>query len=175
MSSSVWTTRLSTTDDYVDLIDQVRSETEATYGTVPAFPMGTPFVYWEQYVTLNELTLFNVALSLVALFIVSTINFAVAQPPHQPMRRTLRVALQCALIMSFSILVVVVMVAGSLNVTGIQLNSISVLSLLTTVGMGNEFSSLIVLSFMAASGTNDLRVEEALHHMFIPILCGFVS
>jgi patched 2 protein len=175
MSSSVWTTRLSTTEDYVDLIDQVRFETEATYGTVPAFPMGTPFVFWEQYVTLNELTLFNVLLSIVALFIVSTINFAVAQPPHQPVSRTVRVALQCALIMCFSILVVVVMVAGSLNVTGIHLNSISMLSLLTTVGMGNEFTAHIVLSFIAASGTNDLRVEEALQHMFVPILGGFIS
>jgi hypothetical protein len=175
IASSVWTTRLSETDDYLDLIEQVRDETEESYEETPAFPMGTPFVFWEQYVTLTELTVMNIALSITALFVISVVNFSIVQPPHNPLMSTLRVAIQCALIMCFSVLLVVVMVAGSLNITGINLNSISMLSLLTTVGIGNEFTSHITLSFMAASGSNNLRVEEAIHHMFMPLLGGFIS
>ncbi|KAJ8772723.1 hypothetical protein K2173_027900 [Erythroxylum novogranatense] len=121
------------------------------------FPYSVFYMFFEQYLDIWKTALINLAIAIGAVFVVCLI-------------------ITCSLWSSAIILLVLVMIVvdmmGVMAILGIQLNAISVVNLVMSVGIAVEFCVHITHAFMVSSGTRDERVKDALGTMGASVLSG---
>eukprot|EP00069_Balaena_mysticetus_P008609 bmy_19784T0 len=147
---------LQKTADFVETIEGARAAcAEAGRAGVRAYPSGSPFLFWEQYLGLRRCFLLAVCILLVCTFLV------------------------CALLLlnpwaaSLIVLVLAVMTVelfGIMGFLGIKLSAIPVVILVASVGIGVEFTG-----FLTSQGSRNLRAARALEHTLAPVTDGAVS
>ncbi|XP_004699534.2 protein patched homolog 2 isoform X1 [Echinops telfairi] len=152
---------LQETADFVEAIEGARAAcAEAGRAGVRAYPSGSPFLFWEQYLGLRHYFLLAVCILLLCTFLV------------------------CALLLlspwtaSLVVLVLTMMTVelfGIMGFLGIKLSAIPVVILVASVGIGVEFTVHVALGFLTTQGSRDLRAARALEHMFAPVTDGAVS
>ncbi|ELK26046.1 Protein patched like protein 2 [Myotis davidii] len=152
---------LQKTEDFVEAIEGARAAcAEAGQAGVRAYPSGSPFLFWEQYLGLRRCFLLAVCILLVCTFLV------------------------CALLLlnpwtaGLIVLVLAVMTVelfGIMGFLGIKLSAIPVVILVASVGIGVEFTVHVALGFLTAQGSRNLRAARALEHTFAPVTDGAVS
>nr|XP_036302248.1 protein patched homolog 2 isoform X6 [Pipistrellus kuhlii] len=152
---------LQKTEDFVEAIEGARAAcAEAGRAGVRAYPSGSPFLFWEQYLGLRRCFLLAVCILLVCTFLV------------------------CALLLlnpwtaGLIVLVLAVMTVelfGIMGFLGIKLSAIPVVILVASVGIGVEFTVHVALGFLATQGSRNLRAARALEHTFAPVTDGAVS
>lgn len=80
---------------------------------------------------------------------------------------------------AFSVLLIVVIMtielAGFLGWTGIKLNPVSAVTLITAVGIGVEFTVHVVLAYLTSLGTRRDRTAHAVDRVFVPVIHGAFS
>ncbi|XP_037683316.1 protein patched homolog 2 isoform X2 [Choloepus didactylus] len=152
---------LQKTADFVEAIEGAREAcTEAGRAGVRAYPSGSPFLFWEQYLGLRRCFLLAVCILLVCTFLV------------------------CALLLlnpwtaGFIVLVLAMMTVelfGIMGFLGIKLSAIPVVILVASVGIGVEFTVHVALGFLTVQGSRNLRAARALEHTFAPVTDGAIS
>ncbi|KAJ6796269.1 Niemann-Pick C1 protein-like isoform X3 [Iris pallida] len=121
------------------------------------FPYSVFYIFFEQYLTIWRTALISICISLGAVFIVSLV-------------------LTCSLWTSAIIFIVLVMIVidmmGVMAILGIQLNAVSVVNLVMSVGISVEFCVHITHSFMVSSGDRGTRAKTALITMGASVFSG---
>ncbi|KAK9109481.1 hypothetical protein Sjap_017541 [Stephania japonica] len=114
---------------------------------IDIFPYAMFYIFFEQYMDIWKTTLVNVVIALGAVFTVSLI-------------------ITCSLWSSAIILLVLAMVVvdlmGVMAILNIQLNAISVVNLVMSIGIAIEFCVHIIYAFLASTGDRENRMREAL-------------
>ncbi|XP_039740162.1 protein patched homolog 2 isoform X3 [Pteropus medius] len=152
---------LQKTADFVEAIEGARAAcAEAGRAGVRAYPSGSPFLFWEQYLGLRRCFLLAVCILLVCTFLV------------------------CALLLlnpwtaGLIVLVLAMMTVelfGIMGFLGIKLSAIPVVILVASVGIGVEFTVHVALAFLTSQGSRNLRAAQALEHTFAPVKDGGIS
>ncbi|XP_070621434.1 NPC1-like intracellular cholesterol transporter 1 [Erythrolamprus reginae] len=131
-------------------------------GTDPnfqVFPYTITYVFYEQYLTITTVGLINLALCLVPTFIVCYI--------------LLGLDLRSAVINLLTIIMIIVDTVGAMNLWGIPFNAVSLINLVTAVGISVEFVSHITLSFAISKKPTKLeRSREATINMGSSVFSG---
>ncbi|KAJ9186340.1 hypothetical protein P3X46_001921 [Hevea brasiliensis] len=121
------------------------------------FPYSVFYMFFEQYLDIWKTALINLAIAIGAVFVVCLV-------------------ITCSLWSSAIILLVLAMIVvdlmGVMAILDIQLNAVSVVNLVMSVGIAVEFCVHITFAFSVSSGDRDQRVEEALGTMGASVFSG---
>ncbi|TRY56091.1 hypothetical protein DNTS_007815 [Danionella cerebrum] len=119
------------------------------------------FIYHDQYTVIGQITLQTVAVSTVVMLFIALVLIP------NPL---------CALWVAFAIASVILGVTGFMALFEINLDSISMINLVISIGFSVDFSAHISYSFVSSAkvDVND-RVVEALGHLGYPIVQGALS
>ncbi|XP_059471270.1 protein patched [Neocloeon triangulifer] len=124
---------------------------------LPNYPIGIPFMFWEQYLGLRQ----SLAVALVvALAAVSITILALLLNPWMVLLVAITLA-SCAL-----------QVLGMLGAFGIPLSAVTGVITVLGVGIAAQPCLHISLSFLTAIGNRNRRVRLSLEHMMAPVIHG---
>ncbi|XP_015464268.3 patched domain-containing protein 3 [Astyanax mexicanus] len=119
------------------------------------------FIYYDQYTVIASNTIQTVSVATVVMLAISLI--LIPNPV-------------CALWVAFAIVSVIVGVAGFMALLGINLDSISMINLVISIGFSVDFSAHISYTFVSSTKASvDEKVVDALSHLGYPILQGALS
>nr|XP_033806203.1 NPC1-like intracellular cholesterol transporter 1 isoform X2 [Geotrypetes seraphini] len=131
-------------------------------GTDPnftVFPYSITYVYYEQYLTIVNEGLFNLSLCLIPTFVVCCI--------------LLGMDLRSGLINLITIIMIIVDTVGIMTLWGIDYNAVSLINLVTAVGISVEFVSHLTRSFaMSTKPSKVKRAKEATVYMGSAVFAG---
>ncbi|XP_024894322.1 NPC intracellular cholesterol transporter 1 isoform X4 [Pteropus alecto] len=159
-------TVLQTSADFIDAMRKARliaaniTKTMSQEGSNHhVFPYSVFYVFYEQYLTIIDDTIFNLCVSLGAIFLVTVV--------------LLGCELWSAVIMCVTIAMILVDMFGIMWLWGISLNAVSLVNLVMSCGISVEFCSHITRAFtVSAKGSRVERAEEALSHMGSSVFSG---
>ncbi|XP_068949243.1 protein patched homolog 2-like [Petaurus breviceps papuanus] len=152
---------LRQTADFVEAIEGARAACEeAAQAGIRAYPSGSPFLFWEQYLGLRRCFLLAVCVLLACTFVVCAL---------------LLLSPWTAGLIVLVLAMMTVELFGIMGFLGIKLSAIPVVILVASVGIGVEFTAHVALGFLTATGSRDVRSAQALEHMFAPVMDGAVS
>lgn len=159
-------TVLKTSADYIDAMKKAQliasniTETMNSKGSnYRVFPYSVFYVFYEQYLTIIDDTIFNLSVSLGSIFLVTLV--------------VLGCELWSAVIMCVTIAMILVNMFGVMWLWGISLNAVSLVNLVMSCGISVEFCSHITRAFtMSTKGSRVSRAEEALAHMGSSVFSG---
>ncbi|XP_010585114.1 NPC intracellular cholesterol transporter 1 isoform X1 [Loxodonta africana] len=159
-------TVLQTSADFIDAMKKARliasniTETMGRKGSnYRVFPYSVFYVFYEQYLTIIDDTIFNLGVSLGAVFLVTFV--------------LLGCELWSAVIMCVTIAMILVNMFGVMWLWGISLNAVSLVNLVMSCGISVEFCSHITRAFtVSTKGSRVSRAEEALSHMGSSVFSG---
>ncbi|XP_033623221.1 protein patched homolog 2 isoform X4 [Fukomys damarensis] len=152
---------LQETADFVEAIEGARAAcAEAGQAGVRAYPSGSPFLFWEQYLGLRRCFLLAVCILLVCTFLVCAL---------------LLLSPWTAVLIVLVLAMMTVELFGVMGFLGIKLSAIPVVILVASVGIGVEFTVHVALGFLTTQGSRNLRAAYALEHTFAPVTDGAVS
>ncbi|XP_013013519.2 protein patched homolog 2 isoform X2 [Cavia porcellus] len=152
---------LQETADFMEAIEGARAAcAEASQAGVHAYPSGSPFLFWEQYLGLRRCFLLAVCVLLVCTFLVCAL---------------LLLSPWTAALIVVVLAMVTVELFGVMGFLGIKLSAIPVVILVASVGIGVEFTVHVAQGFLTSQGSRNLRVAQALEHTFAPVTDGAVS
>ncbi|XP_019417010.1 PREDICTED: Niemann-Pick C1 protein-like isoform X1 [Lupinus angustifolius] len=124
---------------------------------IEIFPYSVFYMFFEQYLNIWKTALVNIAIAIGAVFIVCLV-------------------ITCSLWSSSIILLVLVMIVvdlmGVMAILNIQLNAVSVVNLVMSVGIAVEFCVHMTHSFTVTSGDKDQRMKHALGTMGASVFSG---
>ncbi|CAH8338602.1 unnamed protein product [Eruca vesicaria subsp. sativa] len=152
-------TPLNTQGDYVNSLRAARefSSRVSNLLKIEIFPYSVFYIFFEQYLNIWTVALTNLAIAIGAIFVV------------------------CLLITSSAwssaiiVLVLVMILAdlmGVMVVLGIQLNAVSVVNLIMSIGIAVEFCVHISHAFLMSNGNREQRAREALGTMGASVFSG---
>ena len=119
------------------------------------------FIFYDQYVAVWPNTRQNLLIATAAMFVVSLLLI-----PHPV----------CSLWVTFSIVSISTGVIGYMTWWGVNLDSISMISIIICIGFCVDFSAHITYAFVLAEGkTGNQRMRNALHALGYPIAQGALS
>uniref|UniRef100_A0A8C6H620 Patched 2 n=1 Tax=Mus spicilegus TaxID=10103 RepID=A0A8C6H620_MUSSI len=152
---------LQKTADFVEAIEGARAAcTEAGQAGVHAYPSGSPFLFWEQYLGLRRCFLLAVCILLVCTFLVCAL---------------LLLSPWTAGLIVLVLAMMTVELFGIMGFLGIKLSAIPVVILVASIGIGVEFTVHVALAFLTSHGSRNLRAASALEQTFAPVTDGAVS
>uniref|UniRef100_A0A670Y8Z2 NPC intracellular cholesterol transporter 1 n=1 Tax=Pseudonaja textilis TaxID=8673 RepID=A0A670Y8Z2_PSETE len=159
-------TVLNTSADFIDALKKARiianNITEAMVHkekNAEVFPYSLFYVFYEQYLTIVDDTIFNLGISLGSIFIVSMV--------------LLGFDVWSAVIVSFTIAMILVNMFGVMWLWGISLNAVSLVNLVMSCGISVEFCSHVTRAFaISTKATRVERAEEALSQMGSSVFSG---
>ncbi|XP_032085519.1 NPC1-like intracellular cholesterol transporter 1 [Thamnophis elegans] len=145
---------------------QLAADITATMREIPGtdpnfqvFPYTITYVFYEQYLMITTVGLINLALCLVPTFAVCYI--------------LLGLDLRSAFINLLTIIMIIVDTVGAMNLWGISYNAVSLINLVTAVGISVEFVSHITFSFAISKKPTKLeRSREATINMGSAVFAG---
>ncbi|XP_075511720.1 uncharacterized protein LOC142547346 [Primulina tabacum] len=124
---------------------------------IDIFPYAVFYMFFEQYLNIWKTALINLAIAIGAVFVVCLV-------------------ITCSLWTSAIILIVLAMIVvdmmGVMAILNIQLNAVSVVNLVMSVGIAVEFCVHITHAFLVTSGDRNQRMQEALTTMGASVFSG---
>ncbi|CAA3010182.1 Niemann-Pick C1 -like [Olea europaea subsp. europaea] len=124
---------------------------------IEVFPYAVFYMFFEQYLSIWKTALINLAIATGAVFIVCLV-------------------ITCSFWTSAIILLVLIMIVvdimGVMAILNIQLNAVSVVNLIMSVGIAVEFCVHITHAFLVSSGDRNQRMKEALTTMGASVFSG---
>ncbi|KAM4122351.1 hypothetical protein ACB094_01G077000 [Castanea mollissima] len=146
----------------VDYVNSMRAAREFSSKVsdslkIEVFPYSVFYMFFEQYLDIWRTALINLAIAIGAVFIVCLI-------------------ITCSFWSSAIILLVLAMIVvdlmGVMAILEIQLNAVSVVNLVMSVGIAVEFCVHVTHAFSVSSGDKDQRTKEALGTMGASVFSG---
>ncbi|CAA2984524.1 Niemann-Pick C1 -like [Olea europaea subsp. europaea] len=124
---------------------------------IEMFPYAVFYMFFEQYLNIWKTALINLAIATGAVFIVCLV-------------------ITCSFWTSAIILLVMIMIVvdimGVMAILKIQLNAVSVVNLIMSVGIAVEFCVHITHAFLVSNGDRNQRMKEALTTMGASVFSG---
>ncbi|XP_054719503.1 NPC intracellular cholesterol transporter 1-like [Uloborus diversus] len=161
-------TILKTSDDYTEALrwarkiaDNITLTIKSTNVSDPVevFPYSVFYVFYEQYLTVSGDAVRNIVISIVDIFLVTVVLMGLD--------------FHSAIIMVFTILMILFDLMGLMYFWDISLNAVSLVNLVMAVGISVEFCSHIIRSFAFDSeGSKVDRARNAVAHMGSSVLSG---
>ncbi|KAD5960225.1 hypothetical protein E3N88_11697 [Mikania micrantha] len=139
----------------VDFVNSMRAAREFSTRVsnslkIEVFPYSVFYMFFEQYLDIWKTALINLAIAIGAVFVVCLV-------------------ITCSIWSSGIIVLVLVMILvdllGVMAILDIQLNAVSVVNLVMSVGISVEFCVHITHAFLVSSGDRDQRTKESLATM----------
>ncbi|KAE9603500.1 putative protein patched/dispatched [Lupinus albus] len=124
---------------------------------IEIFPYSVFYMFFEQYLNIWKTALVNLAIAIGAVFIVCLVITS---------------SFWSSTIILLVLVMIVVDLMGVMAILKIQLNAISVVNLVMSVGIAVEFCVHMTHSFTVTSGGKDRRVKEALGTMGASVFSG---
>ncbi|CAH1435314.1 unnamed protein product [Lactuca virosa] len=146
----------------VDFVNSMRAAREFSSRVsdslnIEVFPYSVFYMFFEQYLDIWKTALISLAIAIGAVFVVCLV-------------------ITCSLWSSSIIVLVLVMILvdmlGVMAILNIQLNAVSVVNLVMSVGIAVEFCVHITHAFLVSSGDRDQRTKEALGTMGASVFSG---
>ena len=172
------------TSDFENLIDNIRGILESYEDDgIDSYPIGAPFLFWEQYINLRRNVGLACGLILVACFIATSIFL---------------MDLWSAVLLVFMLMLIATEVFGVTGFLEIRFSSIPGIMIIASVGVAVEFTAPMTFYFLKASpepGEKELsffginmpsfiahwfvsrneRMHKALEHRFTPVFNGSIT
>ncbi|XP_053575429.1 NPC1-like intracellular cholesterol transporter 1 [Bombina bombina] len=140
-------------------ITETLREVPGTDPEFTVFPYTITYVFYEQYLTIVNEGLFTIAVCLVPTFVVCCI--------------LLGMDLRSGLINLITILMIIVDTVGVMTLWGIDYNAVSLINLVTAIGISVEFVSHLTRSFaISCKSTKVKRAKEATIYMGSAVFAG---
>ncbi|XP_022140528.1 Niemann-Pick C1 protein [Momordica charantia] len=121
------------------------------------FPYSVFYIFFEQYLDIWKIALINIAVALGAVFVVSLVITS---------------CLWSSGIIILVLAMIIIDLMGIMAILNIQLNAVSVVNLLMSIGIAVEFCVHIVHAFLVSSGDRSQRAREALGTMGASVFSG---
>uniref|UniRef100_A0A6J0SY82 NPC intracellular cholesterol transporter 1 n=1 Tax=Pogona vitticeps TaxID=103695 RepID=A0A6J0SY82_9SAUR len=159
-------TVLKNSTDFIDAMKKARmiadniTESMGTKGrNYRVFPYSVFYVFYEQYLTIVDDTIFNLSISLGSIFLVTMV--------------LLGFEIWAAVVVSLTIAMILINMFGVMWLWGISLNAVSLVNLVVSCGISVEFCSHVTRAFtISTKATRTERAEEALSHMGSSVFSG---
>ncbi|XP_058098545.1 uncharacterized protein LOC131243314 isoform X2 [Magnolia sinica] len=152
-------TPLNKQSDYVNSMRAAREFSSKVSHSlkIDIFPYSVFYIFFEQYLDIWRTALINIAIALGAVFIVCLV-------------------ITCSLWSSAIIIMVLAMIVvdlmGVMAILDIQLNAVSVVNLVMSIGIAVEFCVHITHAFSVSNGDRGQRAKEALSTMGASVFSG---
>jgi Niemann-Pick C1 protein len=117
---------------------------------IDIFPYSVFYIFFEQYLNIWTVALTNLAIAIGAIFIVCWLITSSAWS---------------SAIIVLVLVMILVDLMGMMVILGIQLNAVSVVNLIMSIGIAVEFCVHISHAFLMSSGDREHRAREALETM----------
>ncbi|KAF7829479.1 NPC intracellular cholesterol transporter 1-like isoform X1 [Senna tora] len=117
---------------------------------IEIFPYSVFYMFFEQYLDIWKTALINLAIAIGAVFVVCLV---------------ITCSLWCSAIILLVLAMIVVDLMGVMAILDIQLNAVSVVNLVMSVGIAVEFCVHMTHAFAVTSGDKEQRAKEALGTM----------
>ncbi|KAK7371782.1 hypothetical protein VNO80_05147 [Phaseolus coccineus] len=142
-------TPLNTQGDYVNAIQAARdfSSRISTSLKMDIFPYSVFYIFFEQYLDIWKLSLINITIALGAIFVVCLVITS---------------SLWSSAIVLLVLVMIILDLMGVMAILGIQLNAVSVVNLVMSLGIAVEFCVHIVHAFTVSLGDRSQRAKTAL-------------
>ncbi|XP_020240541.1 NPC intracellular cholesterol transporter 1 isoform X2 [Cajanus cajan] len=152
-------TPLNRQGDYVNAIRAARdfSARISTSLKMDIFPYSVFYIFFEQYLDIWMLALINIAIALGAIFVVCLVITS---------------SLWSSAIILLVLVMIILELMGVMAILGIQLNAVSVVNLIMSIGIAVEFCVHIVHAFMVSMGDRSQRAKTALCTMGASVFSG---
>ncbi|CAO2833728.1 unnamed protein product [Amaranthus hypochondriacus] len=152
-------TPLNKQTDFVNALRAAREFTSKISKSLQmeVFPYSVFYMFFEQYLDIWKTALINLAIAIGAVFIVCLI---------------ITWSIWSSLIILLVITMIVIDLMGVMAILKIQLNAVSVVNLVMSVGIAVEFCVHITHAFMVSGGNRDQRMKEALGTMGASVFSG---
>lgn len=152
-------TPLSKQVDYVNSLTAARefSSKVSEALKIEIFPYSVFYMFFEQYLDIWKTALINLAIAIGAVFVVCLV---------------ITCSLWCSAIILLVLAMIVVDLMGVMAILDIQLNAVSVVNLVMSVGIAVEFCVHIAHTFAVTSGDKEKRAKEALGTMGASVFSG---
>jgi len=135
-------------------------EDVAAVGLGSSFPFMFMYLYYEQYAIIVREALTNLALALVAVFIICLVVIA---------------NVQCAILVMLCVVLVDIDILGLMYVWGLSIDSVSIINLVLAIGLAVDYSAHIAHAFMTTPGTRQERADKAIEEMGTAVIHGAFS
>ncbi|TYK02140.1 Niemann-Pick C1 protein-like isoform X2 [Cucumis melo var. makuwa] len=121
------------------------------------FPYSVFYIFFEQYLDIWNTALMNIAIALGAIFIVSLVITS---------------SLWCSGMIILVLAMIVIDLLGVMAILKIQLNAVSVVNILMSIGIAVEFCVHLVHAFSVSCGDRNQRAQEALSTIGASVFSG---
>ncbi|KAM7258591.1 hypothetical protein ACFE04_014332 [Oxalis oulophora] len=145
--------------DYVNALRAAREFSSRVSDSlkIEIFPYSVFYIFFEQYLDIWRVALINIAVALGAIFVVCSVITS---------------SLWASAILLLVLMMIIVDLMGMMAILNIQLNAVSVVNIIMSIGIGVEFCVHIVHSFLVSHGDRNLRAKEALGTMGASVFSG---
>ncbi|XP_057440804.1 uncharacterized protein LOC130732832 [Lotus japonicus] len=145
--------------DYVNAIRAAREFSSRLSASLKMdiFPYSVFYIFFEQYLDIWKIALINIAIALGAVFVVCLVITS---------------SLWSSAIILLVLVMIILDLLGVMAILGIQLNAVSVVNLIMSIGIAVEFCVHIAHAFMVSSGDRSLRAKTALCTMGASVFSG---
>ncbi|KAH7518258.1 hypothetical protein FEM48_Zijuj09G0152400 [Ziziphus jujuba var. spinosa] len=152
-------TPLNEQGDYVNSLRAAREFSSRVSDSLKmdVFPYSVFYIFFEQYLDIWRVALVNIALALGAIFIVCLLITS---------------SLWSTAIILLNLAMIVVDLMGVMAILDIQLNAVSVVNLIMSIGIAVEFCVHITHAYLVTHGDRSHRVKEALSTMGASVFSG---
>ncbi|KAL5858640.1 hypothetical protein ACOSQ3_006098 [Xanthoceras sorbifolium] len=152
-------TPLNKQGDYVNSMRAAREFSSKISDSlkIQIFPYSVFYIFFEQYLDIWRVALINIAIALGAIFIVCLIITS---------------SLWSSAIILLVLVMTVVDLLGVMAILDIQLNAVSVVNLIMSIGIAVEFCVHITHAFLVSPGDRGQRAKEALGTMGASVFSG---
>ncbi|KAH7567015.1 hypothetical protein JRO89_XS07G0007000 [Xanthoceras sorbifolium] len=145
---------------------------------IEIFPYSVFYMFFEQYLDIWRTALINLAIAIGAVFVVClviTCRVVCSIFPiltYADFAPTFKCSFWSSAIILLVLTMIVVDIMGVMAILKIQLNAVSVVNLVMSVGIAVEFCVHITHAFSVSSGDKDQRMKEALSTMGASVFSG---
>ncbi|KAK0580927.1 hypothetical protein LWI29_007810 [Acer saccharum] len=152
-------TPLNKQGDYVNSLRAAREFSSKISDSlkIQIFPYSVFYIFFEQYLDIWRLAVINIAIALGAIFVVCLIITS---------------SLWASAIILLVLVMTVVDLLGVMAILDIQLNAVSVVNLIMSIGIAVEFCVHITHAFLVRPGDRGQRAKEALGTMGASVFSG---
>lgn len=152
-------TPLNKQGDYVNAMRAAREFSSRMSDSlkIDIFPYSVFYIFFEQYLDIWRIALINIAIALGAIFIVCLLITS---------------SFWSSAIILLVLLMIVADLMGMMALLDIQLNAVSVVNLIMSIGIAVEFCVHIAHAFLVSHGNRSHRAKEALSTMGASVFSG---
>ncbi|MED6106320.1 NPC intracellular cholesterol transporter 1 [Stylosanthes scabra] len=145
--------------DYVNALRAARDFSSRMSASLKMdiFPYSVFYIFFEQYLDIWKIALINLATALGAVFVVCLVITS---------------SLWSSAIILLVLVMIILDIMGVMAILGIQLNAVSVVNLVMSIGIAVEFCVHIAHAFMVSSGDRGQRAKTALCTMGASVFSG---